>query len=140
MTTTFSFGEAETCELSLGEHTRLAPDAARHPATPDPRAAMRAALAAPLEYPPLAAALAPGDHVAVPLGKGVPHAAELVRGAVEELVAAGIEPECITIVSAAANGSGPQLAQSLGVAGVALAVHDPDDDAPWQRAHAADPT
>jgi nickel-dependent lactate racemase len=65
----------------------------------DPVAAAIQALAEPLDYPPLAAGVVPGDRVAIALNQAVPCAADIVRGAVESLLSAGIEPEAISIVA-----------------------------------------
>jgi nickel-dependent lactate racemase len=124
MTTTISFGAADSCEIALGEHTRLAPDAAGHPAVDDPAAVMRAALTAPCGFPPLAAALAPGDRVAVAVGKGLPSLASLLRGAINALVDAGAEPANITVVLAEPFDQQMELGAELGVQ---FAVHNPDD-------------
>jgi nickel-dependent lactate racemase len=64
----------------------------------DPRAAIRAALAAPLGYPPLRQIVVPGDRVVLALGEGLMQPAPLVSGAVLELLDAGIEPESITVL------------------------------------------
>jgi nickel-dependent lactate racemase len=130
--TTFTFGEAVTCELALGDFTHLAPDAAMYHVIDDPAAAIRAALAAPMGYPPLAAAVVPGDRVAVAVGKSIPHLTDLLRGVIAELLAAGIEPADVTVVSAAAIDEQAQLARELsaaGASGVQFEQHNPDDDA-----------
>jgi lactate racemase len=124
MTTTISFGAADSCEIALGEHTLLAPDTAGHPSVDDPAAAMRAALTAPRGFPPLAAALAPGDRVAVAVGKGLPSLASLLRGAIDVLVGAGAEPANITVVLAEPFDEQSQLGAELGVE---FAIHNPDD-------------
>src|SRR5262245_58958064 len=67
MSTQFTFGEAPACRVSLDDYTLLAPDAANYPPLDNPADAVREALAHPLSFPPLAAATAPGDHVAVAL-------------------------------------------------------------------------
>lgn len=65
-------------------------------------AAARAALAAPCEFPRLRSAAVPGDRVAIALERGTPAAEAIVAALVEELGAAGIEPESITIVTSPA--------------------------------------
>ncbi len=128
MTTTISYGTHATCELSLGDHTLLAPDAAEHPSLRDPAAAVRAALTAPRDYPPLAAALAPGDHVTIAVGRGVPQLDQVLRGAIAELIDAGVEPANVTVLSAEPlNGLGVSLVEH-GIEGVTLVVHNPDDE------------
>lgn len=96
----------------------------------DPVAAMVRALAEPLEFPPLASATVPGDRVAVALDGAVPCAAQIVRGAVEALFQAGVEPESISIVMTDA-GTSRICREAFSSAGVKLprfVVHDPEDN------------
>lgn len=64
------------------------------------------ALAKPLNYPPLELASTPGDRVVLALDQGVPGASEIVVGAVEVLLRAGVDPADITLL---VGGSGPAL-------------------------------
>jgi nickel-dependent lactate racemase len=66
----------------------------------DPAAAVQNALAEPLDYPPLAAGIVPGDRVAIAVDDAVPCLPDIVRGAVGALKHAGVEPQDITIVAA----------------------------------------
>jgi hypothetical protein len=129
MTTTLSFGAADSCEIALGEHTRLAPAANGRACAADPAAALRGALAAPLAYPPLSSAVVPGDRVTIALGKGVPQALQVVRGAVEGLVAAQIEPADITLLSTERFADASGMAEMLTAQGVRREVHDASDEA-----------
>jgi hypothetical protein len=128
MSITIHYGADATCELPLDDATRLAPDAAGRPSLSDPAAATRAALAAPRDYPPLAAALAPGDRVTIALGRGVPELAAVLRGVIEELSAAGVAENAITVLSAEPLVGKNDLAGKLQAAGVTVALHDPDDE------------
>jgi nickel-dependent lactate racemase len=95
----------------------------------DPAAATIAALAAPLDFPPLAAAVVPGDHVAIAVDEAVPAAASIVRGVIESLCDAGIEEESISVVTRDQSTSElcrAGLAQN-GAPSVKFVVHDPDD-------------
>lgn len=65
----------------------------------DPAAAVRLALAEPIDFPPLAAGIVPGDRFAIAVDRDVPGVASIVRGAVEAIVEAGIEPPDISIVT-----------------------------------------
>ncbi len=92
-------------------------------------AAVARALAEPLEYPPLAAGIVPGDRVAVAVDSDVPCVASVVRGAVEALQAAGVELCDIAIVTTDAGTCQlcrDELGQTDG--GLQFAVHDPTDD------------
>jgi hypothetical protein len=86
-------------------------------------------LAAPLDFPPLAAATVPGDRVAIALDDAVPCAAQVVRGAVEALQQAGIEPEAISIVTTDAQ-TGATCREACAESDVQLpqlVIHDPED-------------
>ncbi len=86
-------------ELSLPEQLPIA-DCGGPQGSPldDPLAAIRAALAAPIEYPALREVVVPGDRVALALGEGLVQPSALVAGAVLELIDAGIDAEAITIL------------------------------------------
>ena len=64
----------------------------------DPAAAIARALAEPLDYPPLAKAVVPGDRVVLALGTSVPHAAEMVAGAVRSLTESPVDPDGIGVL------------------------------------------
>jgi hypothetical protein len=128
MTTTLSYGATATCRLALGDCTVLAPNSADHPSVDDPAAVVRAALAAPRDYPPLAAALAPGDLVTIALGRGIPQLEAVLDGAIAALTACGVTPSEITVLSADPLAAHAQLAADLAADGVTYAVHDPDDE------------
>jgi nickel-dependent lactate racemase len=90
-----------------------------------------AALAEPMDFPPLAAAVVPGDTVAIALEEGLPQAPALVAGAVAASVKAGVEPRNVTILQSAReaaagldvrSGLPPDLAAEIN-----LVTHDPDD-------------
>ncbi len=60
--------------------------------------AAMAALAAPLEFPPLSQAAFPGDRVVVAVGADVPQAEVFLRAIVEVLTASGVTPESISVL------------------------------------------
>jgi nickel-dependent lactate racemase len=92
--------------------------------------AIRQALAGPLDFPPLAQAVVPGDKVAIALDPAVPQSQELVSGAVSMLLSAGVLADDITLVVSPSNQSGeardhlnllaPEIRDSI-----ATEVHDP---------------
>jgi hypothetical protein len=97
----------------------------------DPQSAVIRALAEPLEFPPLAAGIVPGDRVAIALDDTIPRAGEIVRGVVESLERAGIETDAISIVTTDAKTS-QSLLESLAARAPAtprFEVHDPEDKA-----------
>lgn len=63
--------------------------------------AVREALAAPLEYPALAAALVPGDRVVMALDPGLPGLADVLTGIWSVLAEAGIRPEDLLLLQPA---------------------------------------
>jgi nickel-dependent lactate racemase len=96
----------------------------------DPAKATIAALETPIEYPPLAAGIVPGDRVAIALDETTPCAAEIVRGAITSFVRAGVESEAITVV--ASDATAIQICGETcsfeKANGVKFLVHDPDDE------------
>jgi hypothetical protein len=92
------YGFSATLELDLA--SARVDDCARPRGTPlaDPTAAVISALAAPLDYPPLAAATVPGDHVAIAVEPGLHQVEQLVAGAIQSLVEIGKEPREISLV------------------------------------------
>jgi nickel-dependent lactate racemase len=93
----------------------------------DPAEAAFAALESPLDLPPVAQALAPGDRIVLPLDTDTPQAAQVASGAVRALVEGGAEPHHISVLlSQASQSLGPFLPEHL--AEIEVAVHDPADD------------
>ena len=96
----------------------------------DPVAAVVQALRQPLDYPPLAAGVVPGDRVAIALDDAVPCVDDVVRGAVQTLERAGIEPEAISVVTTEAE-TARTCREALSSHASRLPQfvrHDPDDD------------
>ena len=98
----------------------------------DPAAAVAAALANPIEFPPLAKAITTDDRVALALSPGVPQAEAVVAGVIYALTEAGIAPEQITIVQSASEAKleGRDLRAGLPLQmrqQVQLATHDPTE-------------
>jgi nickel-dependent lactate racemase len=92
-------------------------------------AAIVRALASPIDFPPLAAGIVPGDKVAIVVDSAVPCLTSIVRGSVEALQFAGVEPEDISIVTSDAQTSQLCRDELPGDAhGPQFVVHDPDDE------------
>lgn len=64
----------------------------------NPSEAVAAALAEPLDYPPLAKFATSGDRVMLALNRGVPQAAEVTAAVVRALVGSGIDADGISIL------------------------------------------
>ena len=96
----------------------------------DPVAAAARGWESPLEFPPLSAATVPGDRVAIAVDADVPQAADIVRGTVESLQRAGIEPGAISIVttSEALSQRCRDALAGNGTSDVSYVVHDPTDE------------
>ncbi len=93
------YGVDSTLQIDLPQEALLA-DCTAPRVTPldDPSAAVAAALADPIEFPPLARALVPGDRITLALDHGVPRAASVVAGVVHTLLQAETPPGDISIV------------------------------------------
>jgi nickel-dependent lactate racemase len=129
--TTLTFGNSLSCKLELGDYTFLAPNCELHPTLDDPALAVREALANPRDYPALAAATVPGDHIAVAVDSNVPQLRSILRGVIGAMLDADVPPAMITIVSADGIENRDELDRDLaemGAGGVKFALHDPDDE------------
>jgi len=133
MPAVLNYGTASAVELNFPADAFVAECAApRDAVISDPAAAVAAALDAPLDYPPLAAATVPGDRIAITLANDLPQAAKLVAGAVQALMHAGVEPHHITLLqsrSAVDQGaSDPRAELDPQVAAeITFLIHDPTD-------------
>jgi nickel-dependent lactate racemase len=95
----------------------------------DPAAAVIAALAEPLEFPPLSAGIVPGDRIAIAVDDAAPCIASIVRGAVQALQNAGVDPEEISIITSDAQTSDLCREELTCIEpGPRFVVHDPADD------------
>jgi nickel-dependent lactate racemase len=96
----------------------------------DPIEATVAALAAPIEYPPLSAGIVPGDRVTIALDETTPRAAEVVRGAIKSFELAGVEADAITVVGSDAGAMHicREACSAEQTRGVKFVVHDPSDE------------
>ena len=92
------YGLASTLQLPIERDGLTGCYLAETPPPLDVRAAVRAALDEPIEFPPLSQAVVAGDRVAIVVDRYVPHAAEVVSGIVERLAECGIGPEAVTLL------------------------------------------
>ncbi|HVS34023.1 MAG TPA: lactate racemase domain-containing protein [Gemmataceae bacterium] len=98
------------------------------PPLADPAAAMRAALRAPHDFPPLSAAVTADDHVAIVVDESLPDLAQLLTPVLEELAGVGIDPANITLLcEPSASGQPWLLDLPDAFEEVRLEVHDPKD-------------
>jgi nickel-dependent lactate racemase len=102
----FQFGSASA--VSYTPRSRLLHwEGPRGTAIDDVRAAAAAALAAPLEFPPLRLAVVPGDKIVLALEPGVPQAPAIIAAVIEELQQGGATAEDVAILLAEGD---PQFA------------------------------
>jgi nickel-dependent lactate racemase len=98
----------------------------------NPAAAVADVLEEPLDYPPFRLTATPGDRVVVTLGRGVPQSAQITAAVIRSLLAAGVEPDGITILRTQADVTGgvedPRrlLGEPLKER-ISTVVHDPHD-------------
>ena len=75
----------------------------RGDALTDPPEAIEAALAAPLDFPPLARCVTPSDRVVLALDEGVPQVMAIVNTTISYLLRTGIDLDAITILQTEAD-------------------------------------
>ncbi len=94
----------------------------------DATAATIRALAEPVEFPPLAAGLVPGDHVAIAVDSEVPCLVGVLRGAIKAFEQAGVDRPDISVVTTDVQTRDLcRDALENGEAGPQVVVHDPHD-------------
>lgn len=125
------FGAQSSATLDVPSEALIAIcEAPRGRPIDDLPAAVDRALAEPLEFPPLAQSVVPGDKVVLALASGVPQGATIVERTLAVLQAAGIDRHDITLIRTQDDvdaGSADPLAalpREL-VAGIRVEVHDP---------------
>jgi hypothetical protein len=94
-----NYGANQTLELEFPEANVLDYRQPVGKVLTDPAGAVMAALAAPLDYPPLALATVSGDHVVLAVEPGLRQTEAVVAGVVFSLVEAGTAPRDITVVT-----------------------------------------
>ena len=94
----------------------------------DPAAAVRAALQAPFDFPPLRRALTADDHVTIVVDERLPDLARLLTPLLEELTVAGVNPAKVTLLCEPSASRQPWLQDLPDAFGeVRLEIHDPAD-------------
>jgi nickel-dependent lactate racemase len=125
---TLHFGR-EQIDVAIAEDQLLAVGRrAVPPPLADAAAGVRAAVQAPLGFPPLRRALTPDDHVTVVIDEHLPHVGQLLAPLLEHIGSAGVAPGAITLLTSA-----PAVDQSWiddlpdAYEEVRVEVHDPND-------------
>lgn len=96
----------------------------------DPAAATVRALTEPLDYPTLSRCTTPGDRVVVAMEQGVPQAGRIAAAAIRSLVAAGVQPDGVTLLRTLADveagrGDPCEWLQGEWIDKIGLLTHDP---------------
>jgi hypothetical protein len=129
MPVTLSYGNGAICELDSSQVIHVRPKDDRSLSSKEINDQFRAALAKPVDYPPLANATVPGDRVVIAIPYGILCPVELVEGALAALQDAGIEPlDSTLLLSHGFSTDDPlreQMAQLANSKEIALVVHDP---------------
>ena len=89
----------------------------------DLAASVRAALAAPIGFPPLQKALTPDDHIVIVVDEDLGHLPELVKPVIELLTGAGVQLANVTILCPVQD----TPREVSGPSGINVEVHDPTD-------------
>ena len=125
------YGADSTLRIEVDDRALVADCAApRGQVAEGTRELVRAALARPLDFPPLSSAATPGDRVVLAIGPDVPQAAAIVGPIVEALLTSGVRPADITLLrdTSEKGRDTDKFRRELPVAvGVQLqiAIHDP---------------
>ncbi len=133
MTSILRYGARSTLRLDLPSDVLVAEcDGPRDDVIGDPRAAVAAAIRAPIDFPSFEQAATPGDRVVLAVESDVPQVAAVVTPVVEALVGRGVEPEEITLLRpgpSSAEGAEDPLGALPGAiaAQIRTESHDPDD-------------
>jgi len=115
--------------MESSQVTHIRPTEARSLSAKEIHDGLRSALAKPLDYPPLASATVPGDHVVLTIEYGISCPLELLEGALGALRDAGVESSDATLLlSHGFLGEKEKIAQLAASEGLALVVHDPTDE------------
>lgn len=127
------YGAQSTFEIDLPPDVLLA-DCSSPTGQPldDPAAAITAALASPLDFPPFSRATVAGDRIALVLDPGLPQTESLVAGVVHALLENGSDANDISIVCTRTNGNvksrdPASLLPDEIRRGVRVVRHDPTD-------------
>lgn len=122
-----SYGDGVICELQHDEANRVCANPLTLLTGQDVAAAIREALANPIDYPDLASATVPGDTVVIALQYATPQVIPVLEGTLAALDHAGVERAALTILLAtefAGDEAAQQAIRNLVGNDVAIVVHD----------------
>jgi len=118
----------ERLDLQIPDDRAIAPPRPPVAGLEDPLAAIRVALEAPFQFPPLRRALTPDDHVAVVVDEHLQDLGRLLVPVLEHILSAGVVPAAITLVCVP-SASRQEWVEDLpdALLDVHVEVHDPTD-------------
>lgn len=123
-----NYGDGDTVRVDLPPEVVLDFSLPRGEVIQDPVAAVLAAVAEPVGFPPLSQATVPGDRIVIALDRGVPAGAAAVAGVVHGLLQGNASPQDIRLIVTGEEErqSGPTrlLAPDIRDA-IEILVHDP---------------
>jgi len=131
MTTTLTYGKATTCQLDTVEATCLRAPSTEFLAGDRIAAEVRAQLANPMGFPPLAQSTVPGDCVVLAIAPEIPQQLHVIDGALQALRDAGVEDALITILLACPSTNIETLQTELAALShrsCKFRVHQPEDE------------
>jgi nickel-dependent lactate racemase len=106
MSLSLRYGSDSTLEIDLAAGALVAAfQTPRGDVLSDPKGATAAALAKPLDFPPLRQAVVPGDRVVLALAGDVPRGPAIVTAVIADVIEVGVAPGDICILCAATNSS-----------------------------------
>jgi len=94
------YGQSRRFSFEM-DATRIVASRPAPPPLPDPGKAVERALEQPLDFPPLARAVVPGDRIVLAMDRHVPQAACLIKHVWRVLEGSGIRPEDVLILQPA---------------------------------------
>lgn len=132
MASVLRYGAGSAIQFDLPGDTLVANlDGPRGTPVADVRAAVAEALGSPLNFPPLAQTIIPGDRIVLTLAEALPQAAAIVAAVIESIFEAGGAASQLTVlVGGWAAGDPQQLVSQVPAAAardVTVVLHDPED-------------
>ena len=131
MTTTITYGKRASCVLASSRVTHVRPALDQSMPTAEVSTQVRAALARPINFPPLASCTVPGDRLVVAVEQGLPCWEQVLAGVLAALREAGVETSRVTLLlpkTSALESALRDMVDSFHAGDVSLEIHDPDDD------------
>lgn len=123
------FGNSQSLDLTWPATTEVGDFAApRGEPLADVALAVAKSLVQPIDFPPLASAVVPGDRVVIAMKRAMPSGPAIIAGMVASLLTSGVEPTDITVVTTEDGAADLLAGLPTSLRGeVRQVVHDPDN-------------